>query len=123
MTNWASVTLPKSMGAACTPQALASIRARSAGIFREDLSLSAFVRSFSVIAPATVANQRDRWRHFLQLAEMNRLDERPAFNSPYPATHFTSGLSGRTGPGHAAVSSQLSLSLSRSRGAQRYWRM
>ena len=86
MTNWASVDLPASVASGCTPQALTAMKAN--GLFRGDLSLSAFARSFSVTAPEIVTNQQQRWRHFLQLAEANRLDERPEFDFPYPATHF-----------------------------------
>lgn len=88
MTNWASVNLPADSAPNCTPQALAAVRARRSGIFREDVSLSAFVRSFSIIAPATIANQHERWRHYLQLASNGELDKRPSFVSPYPPTHF-----------------------------------
>lgn len=58
------------------------------GIFRDDISLTAFARSFSVIAPDIVANQQKRWRHYMQRAKDGKLDEKPNFASPYPPTHF-----------------------------------
>ena len=86
MTNWATVNLPRQVAPGCTPQALAAIRGRA--MFSTDISLSAFARSFSLVAPDIVANQHERWRNFLQLADAGRLDERPSFNHPFPATHF-----------------------------------
>jgi len=57
MTNWASVSLP----ASAVPRDLSfTMMLGSGGIFRDGLSLSAFVHSFSVIAPDVVANQRRR---------------------------------------------------------------
>ena len=88
MTNWATVHLPAATAPKCTKEVLKAVRGRRSGIFREDVSISAFVQSFSIVAPAIVANQHERWRHYLQLASSNRLDQRPAFVSPYPPTHF-----------------------------------
>ena len=86
MTNWATVDLPATVAPGCTPQTLSAMRGQ--GFFRRDLSLSAFARSFSVVAPDIVANQNERWRNFLQLAEARQLDARPPFDQPFPATHF-----------------------------------
>lgn len=85
MTNWASVSLP----ATAVPRTLSlATMLGSGGIFREDISLSAFVRSFSVIAPDVVANQRARWIHYLLRVQNGQFDEDPNWTSPYPPTHF-----------------------------------
>lgn len=88
MTNWATVDLPATVAPGCTPSMLSALRAPPRGIFRDDLSLDAFVRSFSIIAPDIVRNQQHRWQHYLERAVRGQLDERPLFQSPYPPTHF-----------------------------------
>ena len=84
MTNWGSVSVP----ASAVPANLSLQAMLHGGIFRDDISLTAFARSFSVIAPDIVANQQKRWRHYMQRAKDGKLDEKPNFASPYPPTHF-----------------------------------
>lgn len=47
------------------------------GIFRNDLSLDKFSRSFYLNEPDIVANQRKRWVDFLKAAANGRLLDRP----------------------------------------------
>ena len=85
MTNWASVLLP----AAAIPPGFSIDNALGAGgIFRTDRRLADFIGLFSMQSADIVVNQQDRWREFLAAAEAGKLLEKPAFNSPYPPTHY-----------------------------------
>ena len=86
MTNWATVFLPR----AAMPAAFQGMAALlgSGGIFCTDLDLEEFIDGFSPLAPDIVANQRKRWIHFLELAELGSIWVEEHFNSPYPPTRF-----------------------------------
>ena len=83
MTNWASASIPQ----AAVPVGLdvAGLVAGS-GIFRRDLSLSAFKDLFSPVAADIISHQRARWRQFL--TNVDTLWDKEPFQSPYPQTHF-----------------------------------
>ena len=89
MTNWATLHVPESAAPGCSAPVLRALRMSATGIFRDDISLTTFVRSFSLVSPAIVANQQSRWQHYLFRASQHRLDERPNFDSPYPPSHFS----------------------------------
>ena len=76
MTNWFSTQIPRTLaGAQFDAQKIFK-----EGIFRNDLSLDTFCRSFYLNEPDIVANQRKRWVDFLKAAANGRLLDRP--NSP-----------------------------------------
>ena len=85
MTNWCSASIPAN--AVPSNLDLRSMVA-SGGIFRRDLVLSAFIDLFEMTNAEIVANQRKRWRHYLDAASRGEFDEKPDFDSPYPPTHF-----------------------------------
>lgn len=64
MTNWFSTQIPRTLAGA---QFDARIKFKE-GIFRNDLSLDKFSRSFYLNEPDIVANQRKRWVDFLKAA-------------------------------------------------------
>ena len=85
MTNWASVSLP----ASAVPGGLdVDAMLAAGGMFRRDRSLSEFVELFSFSSSDVAANQRSRWRQFLDAARGGTLLEKPTFASPYPPTHY-----------------------------------
>ena len=86
MTNWFSVRIPR-MLAAPTFDAQAIFKQ---GIFRSDLSLDSFCRSFYLNHPDITKNQRERWVRFLHAAANGRLLTRPSISpqwQPYKIYH------------------------------------
>ena len=54
-------------------------------VFRDDLSLAAFQRQFSVWNSDVLSNKRLRFTRFLQAAADGTLFDRPNFDSPFQA--------------------------------------
>lgn len=73
MTNWFTTSIPQRFVSASFNAA----QLFQHGIFRSDLSLDSFCRSFYLNSADIVANQRQRWTRFLHAAANGRLLNRP----------------------------------------------
>ena len=120
MTNWASLYLAAIAAPGCTRQALSALVRGRGRMFREDMSLLDFTRLFYIDNPEIVANQNNRWAHYLLRASEGRFNERPSYTSPYPPSHFVwmPPMPGRLQSSYADVNFEIDYIRSRPEHAQ-----